>query len=196
MKEAQKQNLKNGLVTLATAGVGKLTGPLLGKAEQAAVKKLEEGAVKKAARGVTPQGGRVFTQPSQLPAGSTLQLRAGVIEVVDAEGRVLGIIPQIAGGAPRMTQWGWERTNSWFAAVREVASGGEGGVLRKVRGLVPTYEEAVQLIQEAGGTIQRVDKPHAAGGVAGHIDFPHINFTTASGVRSHLAIQALPPAAP
>src|SRR5262249_48657633 len=145
-------------------------------------------------RPTAPATGRVFTQPSQLPAGSTLRLRAGVIEVVDAQGTVIGRMPQIAGGAPRMTQWGWEGSNSWRAAVRDVASGGEGGVLRTVQGHVPTYEEAVQLIQEAGGTIQRVEGAHAAGGVAGHIDFNHINYTTAGGVRSHLAIQALPPA--
>jgi hypothetical protein len=95
--------------------------------------------------------------------------------------------------APRMTQWGWTGSNSWNAAVREVASGGEGGILRTVGGHVPTYEEAVQLIQKAGGTIVRVEGPHAAGGgVAGHINFNHINYTTAGGVRSHLAIQALP----
>jgi hypothetical protein len=59
---------------------------------------------------------------------------------------------------------------------------------------VPTYAEAEALIAEAGGTIVRVEGPHAAGGVAGHINFNHINYTTAGGVRSHLAIQALPPA--
>jgi RHS repeat-associated protein len=94
--------------------------------------------------------------------------------------------------AVRKTQWGWENSPSWRAAVREMASGGEGGVIRSVAGKVPTYEEAVALIQKAGGTIQRVEGPHAAGGVAGHIDFPHINWTTAGGTRSHLAIQALP----
>lgn len=95
--------------------------------------------------------------------------------------------------AARMTQWGWERSPSWYAAVREIANGGPGGVIRTVSGKVPTYEEAVALIEKAGGTIQRVEGPHVAGGVAGQIDFPHINWTTAGGTRSHLAIQALPP---
>jgi hypothetical protein len=62
-------------------------------------------------------------------------------------------------------------------------------VLRTVGGKVPTYEEAVSLIQEAGGTIQRVEGSHAGSAVAGHIDFAHINYTTAGGTRSHLAFQ-------
>jgi hypothetical protein len=95
-------------------------------------------------------------------------------------------------GMAKMTQWGWERSPSWYEAVKEIASGGPGGVIRTVKGKVPTYEEAVALIEKAGGTIQRVEGPHAAGGVAGHIDFTHINWTTAGGTRSHLAIEALP----
>ncbi len=93
---------------------------------------------------------------------------------------------------PVRTQWGWTGSSSWRAAAKEVASGGEAGILRTVVGKVPTFEEAVRLIKRANGTIQRVEGPHAAEGVAAHIDFLHINYTTASGKRSHLAIQSLP----
>jgi len=121
--------------------------------------------------------------------------------LVTAEGKeltkdVLEAAAKEFKAGPIKTQWGWSRSNSWFAAVKEVASGGEGGILRTVKGKVPTYAEAKQLIEAAGGTIVREEGPHAAEGVAGHIDFNHINFTTASGVRSHLAIQALPQDAP
>jgi hypothetical protein len=90
------------------------------------------------------------------------------------------------------TQWGWMGSNSWKDAVKTVASGGQGGEIRAIAGKIPTYEEAVQLIKEAGGTIQRVEGPHIGSRVAGHIDYNHINFTTANGMKSHLAIQSLP----
>jgi hypothetical protein len=102
----------------------------------------------------------------------------------------------LGGGAlrPTATQWGWTGSNSWRAAVKEVGAGGTGGVIRTIGGKVPTYEEAVRLICESGGKVVRVEGPHAAGGVAGHLDFPHINYTTASGGKGHLAIQTLPEA--
>ena len=105
-------------------------------------------------------------------------------------------VQQQQAGPPRMTQWGWEDSPSWSAVVREVRSGGSvhpqgGHVLRTVGGRVPTYQEAVALIERAGGTIVRFDGPHPPGGVAGHIDFAHINYTTAGGIRSHLAFQPI-----
>jgi hypothetical protein len=87
------------------------------------------------------------------------------------------------------TKWGWTGSNSWRSAVKEVS---KGGIVRKIDGKVASYDEAVRLIEEAGGTIQRVDGSHAGSLVAGHIDFPHINFTTASGIKGHLEILALP----
>lgn len=87
------------------------------------------------------------------------------------------------------TKWGWTGSNSWRSAVKEVS---KGGIVRKIDGKVASYDEAVRLIEEAGGTIQRVDPSHAGSLVAGHIDFAHINFTTASGIKGHLEILALP----
>jgi hypothetical protein len=100
----------------------------------------------------------------------------------------------LGGGAlnPVKTQWGWTGQNAWRSAVREVEAGGANGILRAVGNKVPTYEEAVMLIEQARGTIQRVEGPHAVGGVAAHIDFPHINYTTPGGTKAHLQIQSLP----
>ena len=92
----------------------------------------------------------------------------------------------------RRSQWGWRGGRPWNNAVRTVASGGEAGVIQNIGGRIPTYDEAIYLIKDAGGTVQRVDKSHAGSRVAGHIDFPHINFTTPSGSRSHLRIQDVP----
>ncbi len=87
------------------------------------------------------------------------------------------------------TKWGWTGSNSWRSAVIKVS---KGGIVRKIDGKVANYDEAVRLIEDAGGTIQRVDPSHAGSLVAGHINFPHINFTTASGIKGHLEILALP----
>jgi len=51
--------------------------------------------------------------------------------------------------------------------------------------VVPTQAEAVQLITDAGGTIQRIEGPHAPPNP--HI-FPHINDTTPSGWKGTLRI--------
>jgi hypothetical protein len=97
---------------------------------------------------------------------------------------------QQQSGPPVLTPWGWTNSTSWRAAVRQVEAGGE---LPTVMGRVPTYAEAVALIAAAGGTIQRVEGPHSPNGVAARIDFNHINYTTASGRKSHLGIQSVPP---
>jgi len=61
-----------------------------------------------------------------------------------------------------------------------------------VKTKVPTYEEAVQMIKAAGGTVVRVEGPHTGSPVAGHITFPHVNYYTATGAKGDLGIFALP----
>ena len=70
---------------------------------------------------------------------------------------------------------GWVGSRSWRKAVAEVAVGGENGIIRSIDRKIPTYDEAVQLIKDAGGTVTRVDPSHAGSKVAQKIDFPHIN---------------------
>ena len=73
-----------------------------------------------------------------------------------------------------------------------MASGGKEGIIRAINNRVPTYDEAVALIREAGGTIHRVEGAHTGSKVAGHIDFPHINYTTPGGNKAHLQIDRIP----
>jgi RHS repeat-associated protein len=86
-----------------------------------------------------------------------------------------------------LTRWGWKGAAKWRALMKIVRTPGTHEALE---GLVPTFEEAKELIQEAGGTIDRVEE-HAPGGVSPHA-YPHINYTTASGQTATLRIQRLP----
>jgi hypothetical protein len=43
-------------------------------------------------------------------------------------------------------------------------------------GKVPTQEEAIKMIEESGGTVDRVEPPHAEGGVSTHTESWHINY--------------------
>jgi hypothetical protein len=127
-----------------------------------------------------------------LPSGSKFALEGGVWKNTATKVEATAAERAAIRAAPVKTQWGWTNSNSWRAAAKEVGSAGEGGILRSVGGKVPTYEEGARLIEEAGGKIVRVEGPHPPGGVAGNIDFPHINYTTAGGTKGHLQIQQLP----
>jgi hypothetical protein len=135
---------------------------------------------------------------------SSIELQTGIDPISGAEvgkaGAIIGVTLSAfdlkglssLGGAipiPRMlskTSWGWMGTPAWKQAVKVVESGNSSGIIRSIAGKVPTYDEAIRLIRDAKGVVQRVDDSHAGSLVAGHIDFPHINYTTASGQRMHL----------
>jgi hypothetical protein len=53
---------------------------------------------------------------------------------------------------------------------------------------VPSEEEAVKMIEDAGGKVERIEEGHAPGGVSPH-ENPHINYTTASGAKGTIEIQ-------
>jgi hypothetical protein len=48
------------------------------------------------------------------------------------------------------------------------------------------------MIEESGGTIDRIEEGHGAGSVSPH-DYPHINYTTASGLKATVQIQKVVP---
>jgi hypothetical protein len=76
---------------------------------------------------------------------------------------------------------------------RSSASRRERREITDIGGKVATFDEAKELIADTGGTIDRIHGPHTGSPVPGRIDYPHINYTTANGIKSHLAIQSLPP---
>jgi hypothetical protein len=63
------------------------------------------------------------------------------------------------------------------------------GTHQELNGKVPTREEAVRMIEENGGKIQRIEGGHGPQSVAAEHDFTHINYTTSSGVKATVRIQ-------
>ena len=80
---------------------------------------------------------------------------------------------------------GWEGDQTWRSNVEQTKS---GGTIENFNGNVPTEAEARRLIEQSGGTINRVEGPHPAGGISDHT-YPHINYTTSSGVKGTIRIQ-------
>jgi hypothetical protein len=64
----------------------------------------------------------------------------------------------------------------------------QGGTIEDLGGVVPTQAQAEQLIEESGGTIQRIEDAHEP--PSPH-QYPHINYTTSNGVKGTLHIQGL-----
>jgi hypothetical protein len=85
-----------------------------------------------------------------------------------------------------MTQWGWSNSPSYRAAR---AQADQAGTHETLNGKVPTKEEAIRMIEENGGRIDRLDyEGHPPGGVSDHT-YPHINYTTSSGVKATVRVQ-------
>jgi hypothetical protein len=92
-------------------------------------------------------------------------------------------VPDAAAGPQRgIGGKGWRGDRDWRAALRAVES---GGTIRDFNGTRATQQEAIDLIQQAGGRVDRIDPPHAA---PNPHDFPHINYTTPSGGRGTIEI--------
>ena len=67
---------------------------------------------------------------------------------------------------------GWRGDKSWKYNVEMVRGGGD---VTSLKGGVPTQQEALDLIKEAGGEVIRVDLGHSPGGVSTHT-YPHIHY--------------------
>jgi hypothetical protein len=105
-----------------------------------------------------------------------------------AEGEPASTPPCEPNDEPCLTQWGWTGSPSYRAAVKEISQPGDH---TEVQGKVPTYDEAVRLIEDAGGKIVRTEPGHDPAGESTHL-YPHINYTTADGLKATVQIQALP----
>ncbi len=94
---------------------------------------------------------------------------------LDKETRGQSIVPMIAGAvAPVMTQWGWSNSKPYNKAKEQLT---QEGTHKTVNGRVPTREEAVRLIKESGGKIDRIEEGHHPDGDSTHTE-PHINYRT------------------
>jgi len=80
---------------------------------------------------------------------------------------------------------GWEGDKAWKNNVDQVK---KGGTIENFNGNVASEAEARRLIEQSGGTINRVEGAHPKGGVSNH-NYPHINYTTSSGVKGTIKIK-------
>jgi len=64
----------------------------------------------------------------------------------------------------------------------------QGGATEGLGGVVPSQAQAEQLIEDSGGTIQRIEDAHVPPNLH---QYPHINYTTSNGVKGTLQIQGL-----
>ena len=91
-----------------------------------------------------------------------------------------------------MTQWGWENSQSWRDAARQLDSVGHNTTLTDIGGNIPTQAEAESMIESQGGTVVRIEPAHPEGGVSTHT-YPHIKYVTSSGNRATIQIQSVEP---
>ncbi|MDP2816080.1 MAG: RHS repeat-associated core domain-containing protein, partial [Rectinemataceae bacterium] len=118
-----------------------------------------------------------------LSFGGALPLGAGFAYDTSKAARVAEDVSKV--GKTTMTQWGWSGTAVWKNFVTTI---GKGGTIENLAGKVPTKSEAVTLIGEAKGKIDRIEGPHAIPNP--HV-YNHINYTTESGLKGTIRIQDL-----
>lgn len=86
---------------------------------------------------------------------------------------------------PKMTSWGWKGSKPWKNAVDEVS---KGGTIETIGGKTATKDEAIDLVEESGGTIERIEGGHLP---PNPHTYPHINYTTESGAKGTIRIDSL-----
>jgi hypothetical protein len=78
---------------------------------------------------------------------------------------------------------GWRGDMNWRNAVRTVE---RGGTIEAIDGQIPTVQEALDLIQQSRGVVNRIEGPHLP---PNPHQYSHINYTTESGCRGTLRTQ-------
>ena len=131
-------------------------------------------------RSMGSAGGSVFMRDGQrveIDAMSDDEVIA-----LDKEFRGVGATPWPAGVvAPTMTSWGWKDQAPYKKAVEELK---KAGTHETVNGRVPTEDEAVRMIQESGGVVDRIEDGHPLGFNSPHSE-RHINYyaNTPTGLK-------------
>lgn len=91
------------------------------------------------------------------------------------------------------TQFGFPGQQSYNDAVRQLnrANTPEGTIDNQGLGTnnkIPTQNEATSMIEESGGTVDRIEEGHGPDSVSHH-DYPHINYHTSDGTKGTIRIQ-------
>lgn len=95
--------------------------------------------------------------------------------------------------ATTVTQFGYPGQKGYNDAKNQLnkANTPEGTINNQTlgpNGKIPTQSEAIQMIEESGGKVERIEAGHGPDSVSTH-DYPHINYTTESGVKGTIQIQ-------
>ena len=77
---------------------------------------------------------------------------------------------------------GWVGDKAWRENVSTV---GRGGTINSLNGGIPTKDQAIQLINQSGGSVLRVEGPHV---FPNPHTFPHINYITSNGAKGTIQI--------
>jgi len=99
----------------------------------------------------------------------------------------------LAAAVSTVTQWGWPGQQGYNDAKNQLnkVNTPEGTVDNQtLGGKVPTQDEAVRMIEESGGKVERIEEGHGPDSVSHH-DYPHINYTTADGAKGTIQIQSV-----
>ena len=87
-------------------------------------------------------------------------------------------------GAVTKTPWGWTNSKPYREAVETLNEAKDHMDINKI---VPTEQQAKELIKAGGGKIERVD--HVGHASPNPHTYPHINYLTRSGHRASIRIQ-------
>lgn len=78
---------------------------------------------------------------------------------------------------------GWRGDKTWRNNVKKI---NKGGTIKDLNGIIPTKEEAISLINEAGGKVVRIEGPH---NYPNPHNFKHINYVTSTGKKGTVQIK-------
>jgi hypothetical protein len=78
---------------------------------------------------------------------------------------------------------GWRGDKVWRDLVKRIRQGGDIPV-----DPIPTKSEALDLLDEAGATVDRIENAHSP---PNPHQYPHINFTTVDGTKGTIQITGL-----
>lgn len=77
---------------------------------------------------------------------------------------------------------GWTGDKTWRENVDTVDN---GGTITSLNGGIPSQNQAIELIKQAGGSVLRIDGPHP---YPNPHTFPHINYLTRNGIKGTIQI--------
>ncbi len=93
-----------------------------------------------------------------------------------------GLVHNDCGNERSIGGKGWKNDKTWKGNVKTV---GKGGTITSLNGGIPTKTQAVDLIQQSGGNVIRIEGAHNP---SNPHNYPHINYETANGIKGTIRI--------